>query len=33
MAATSIATVPMIAAYLFVQKYIIKGIASTGLKF
>ncbi|MGA2378426.1 MAG: carbohydrate ABC transporter permease [Spirochaetia bacterium] len=33
MAAASIATVPMIAAYLFVQKYIIKGIASTGLKF
>jgi len=33
MAAASIATVPMIVAYLFVQKYIIKGIASTGLKF
>jgi multiple sugar transport system permease protein len=32
MAAASIATVPMIVAYLFVQKYIIKGIASTGLK-
>lgn len=32
MAAASIATVPMIIAYLFVQKYIIKGIASTGLK-
>jgi multiple sugar transport system permease protein len=33
MAAASIATVPMIVAYLFVQKHIIKGIASTGLKF
>jgi multiple sugar transport system permease protein len=33
MAAASIATLPMILAYLFVQKYIIKGIASTGLKF
>jgi multiple sugar transport system permease protein len=32
MAAASIATVPMIVAYLFVQKYIIRGIASTGLK-
>jgi multiple sugar transport system permease protein len=32
MAAAAIATVPMIVAYLFVQKYIIKGIASTGLK-
>jgi multiple sugar transport system permease protein len=33
MAAASIATLPMIVAYVFVQKYIIKGIASTGLKF
>ena len=33
MAAASIATVPMIVAYVFVQKYIIRGIASTGLKF
>ena len=32
MAAASIATVPMIAAYLFVQKYIIKGIASGAVK-
>jgi ABC-type glycerol-3-phosphate transport system permease component len=32
MAATSIATVPMILIYLFVQRYIIKGIATTGLK-
>ncbi len=32
MAATSIATVPTIAVYLFVQKFIIKGIATTGLK-
>jgi len=32
MAAAAIATVPMIVAYLFVQKYIIRGIASTGLK-
>jgi len=33
MAAASIATVPTIAVYLFVQKFIIKGIATTGLKF
>jgi multiple sugar transport system permease protein len=33
MAATTIATVPMIVAYLFVQRFIIKGIATTGLKF
>jgi ABC-type glycerol-3-phosphate transport system permease component len=33
MAATSIATVPMIVAYLFVQRFIIKGIAATGLKY
>jgi multiple sugar transport system permease protein len=32
MAAASIATVPMIVAYLFVQRYIIQGIASTGIK-
>jgi ABC-type glycerol-3-phosphate transport system permease component len=32
MAATSIATVPMILIYLFVQRYIIKGITTTGLK-
>ena len=33
MAAASIATVPPILAYLFVQRFIIKGIAATGLKF
>jgi ABC-type glycerol-3-phosphate transport system permease component len=33
MAATSIATIPMIVIYLFVQRYIIEGIASTGLKY
>ena len=33
MAAASIATVPTIVVYLFVQKFIIKGIATTGLKF
>jgi multiple sugar transport system permease protein len=33
MAAASIATVPTILIYLFVQKFIIKGIATTGLKF
>jgi multiple sugar transport system permease protein len=33
MAAASIATVPTILVYLFVQKFIIKGIATTGLKF
>lgn len=33
MAATSIATVPMIIVYLFVQRFIIKGIAATGLKY
>jgi ABC-type glycerol-3-phosphate transport system permease component len=33
MAAASIATVPTIAAYLLVQRFIIKGIATTGLKF
>jgi multiple sugar transport system permease protein len=33
MAAASIATLPMIVAYVFVQRHIIKGIASTGLKF
>ncbi|HUX20634.1 MAG TPA: carbohydrate ABC transporter permease, partial [Spirochaetia bacterium] len=33
MAATSIATVPMIVVYLFVQRFIIKGIAATGLKY
>lgn len=32
MAAASIATLPTIIVYLFVQKYIIKGIATTGLK-
>jgi multiple sugar transport system permease protein len=33
MAAASISTVPTILVYLFVQKFIIKGIATTGLKF
>ncbi len=33
MAATSIATLPMIVIYLFVQRYIIKGIAATGVKY
>jgi multiple sugar transport system permease protein len=33
MAAASIATVPTILVYLLVQKFIIKGIATTGLKF
>lgn len=33
MAAASISTVPTIVVYLFVQKFIIKGIATTGLKF
>ena len=33
MAATSIATVPMIVIYLFLQRFVIKGIATTGLKF
>lgn len=33
MAATSIATVPMIIIYLFIQRFIIKGIAATGLKY
>ena len=33
MAAASIATVPTILVYLFVQRFIIKGIATTGLKF
>jgi multiple sugar transport system permease protein len=33
MAAASIATVPTIVVYLFLQKFIIKGIATTGLKF
>ena len=33
MAGASIATVPTILVYLFVQKFIIKGIATTGLKF
>jgi multiple sugar transport system permease protein len=33
MAAASIATVPTIVVYLFVQRFIIKGIATTGLKF
>jgi len=33
MAATSIATIPMIVIYLFVQRFIIEGIASTGLKY
>ncbi len=33
MAATSIATLPMIGIYLFVQRYIIKGIAATGVKY
>ncbi len=33
MAATSIATLPMIAIYVFVQRYIIKGIAATGVKY
>ncbi len=33
MAATSIATIPMIAVYLFLQRFVIKGIATTGLKF
>ncbi|HUV07251.1 MAG TPA: carbohydrate ABC transporter permease [Spirochaetia bacterium] len=32
MAASSIATVPMIVVYLFFQKFVIKGIATTGLK-
>ena len=33
MAATSITTLPMILIYVFVQRYIIKGIASTGVKY
>lgn len=33
MAATSIATMPMIIIYLFLQRFVIKGIATTGLKF
>lgn len=33
MAAASIATVPTILVYLFVQRFIIKGITTTGLKF
>jgi len=32
MAATSITTVPMIVIYVFIQKFIIKGIATTGIK-
>ncbi len=33
MAATSIATIPMIVIYLLLQRFVIKGIATTGLKF
>ncbi len=33
MAATSIATIPMIAIYIFLQRFVIKGIATAGLKF
>jgi len=33
MAATSIATIPMIVVYVFVQRFIIEGIAATGLKY
>jgi ABC-type glycerol-3-phosphate transport system permease component len=33
MAATSISTLPMVVIYLFVQRYIIKGIAATGVKY
>jgi ABC-type glycerol-3-phosphate transport system permease component len=32
MAATSIATVPMILIYVFLQRFIIRGVATTGLK-
>jgi len=32
MAATSITTVPMIVIYVFIQKFIIKGIATSGIK-
>jgi len=33
MAATTIATMPMIFVYLFLQRFVIKGIATSGLKF